>query len=213
MPAPSGRRIATSALCAAFLLGVAAPTALADDAARDRARQAAPAPDAATLQRQVQQVGHIGAVVPPVTALVDAVLKADNGRLSATEAARLGNSAKSAIAMVAAAAVTPATPGTTPPATTLPAVPTTPTTSTNPAAVPPLLTGSTVGEGARELADAVDDALDALQTAVDALVAAATSGDLAGALAAATDVATKLAGVVAALLGGSGLPLPVYQPS
>ncbi|MDQ1045696.1 hypothetical protein [Streptomyces sp. V4I2] len=55
MRAFSARRIATSALCATFLLGVTALGALAADTARDRTREVAPVSDAATLQSQVQQ--------------------------------------------------------------------------------------------------------------------------------------------------------------
>lgn len=48
MPALPARRIASSALCATLVLGVAAPVAPAADTARDRTREAAA--DAATLQ-------------------------------------------------------------------------------------------------------------------------------------------------------------------
>ncbi|GAB2743350.1 hypothetical protein [Streptomyces bullii] len=222
MPAFSARRIATSALCATFLLGITAPAAVAADTARDRTRESAPASDAATLQSQVQQLGYIGAVVPPVTTLMDAVLKAQNHRLPATEATRLGDAARIAIARVAASPMTPGattpatptTPGTTTPATPgttlpapLPAVPSTPTTSTNPASVPPPA-GSASRHDASVRADTLIEALAELQESVDALVVAAQSGDVAGAIAAVTDVANKLAAVVAAILGGTGLPVP-----
>ncbi|GAA2661624.1 hypothetical protein [Streptomyces vastus] len=200
MRAPSARRIATTALCATFLIGVTAPTAMAADTARESTRESAPANDAATLQSQVQQLGTVSSVVAPVTELQNAVLKAqaENSQLSAAEVTRLGDAAKAAIAAAAANPVTPADPST----------PSTPgvTTSTSPLAP---VTPADPATSAQLPADGLQDALAALQEAVTALVAAATSGDIEGALAAVKTVSLKLVAVVLALLGGlPGLPIP-----
>ncbi|WP_461075680.1 hypothetical protein [Streptomyces deserti] len=88
MPALSAQRLASSALCATLALGVASPAALAADTTRDHTPEAAPVVDVATLQTQVQQLGYIGTVVPPVTALMDAALKAERGSASRHEGCR-----------------------------------------------------------------------------------------------------------------------------
>lgn len=208
MRALSVRRIATSAICATFLLGVTAPTAMAADTARERTRESAPASDPAALQSQVKQLATISSVVAPVTELQDAVLKAENSPLSAAELTRLGDAAKAAIAAAAATPMTPADPATpSAPGVTTPTAPLAPVAPADPAT------------SAQVPADALQDALAALQQAVTDLVAAATSGDITGALAAVTTVSQKLAAAVLALLGGviPGLPaipgLPLEQPS
>ncbi|HSX98626.1 MAG TPA: hypothetical protein VLG91_14715, partial [Streptomyces sp.] len=130
------RRLAVSALCATILLGVTAPAVLAADAesARERARSAAPVPGADALQAQLKGLGDLGGVLKPVTDLLDAVLKADNGQLSADRAAELGKAVRKAIGQAKAGApavppvalpVNPAAPAV-PPAATTPTVPSVP---------------------------------------------------------------------------------------
>lgn len=104
------RRLAVSAVCATLLLGVTAPAVLAADAgsAPERARSAAPVPGADALQAQLKGLGDLGGVLQPVTDLLDAVLKADDGRLSADRAAELGKAVRDAIGKARASA--PATP-------------------------------------------------------------------------------------------------------
>ncbi|MFE9643686.1 hypothetical protein ACFYO0_05975 [Streptomyces sp. NPDC006365] len=198
MRALSARRIATSALCATFLLGVIAPTTLAADTARESTRQSAPADDPATLQSQVQRLGAISSVVAPVTELQNAVLKAENSPLSAAEVTKLGDAAKAAIAAAAANPVTPAVPSTpSTPGVTTPTAPLAPVTPADPAT------------SAQLPADGLQDALAALQQAVTDLVAAATSGDIEDAVDAVETVSEKLVAAVLALLGGlPGLPIP-----
>ncbi|MFF5359435.1 hypothetical protein ACFY4I_08505 [Streptomyces scabiei] len=113
------RRLAVSALGAALLLGVTAPAVLAADVgpAPERARSAAPVPGADALQAQLKGLGDLGGVLKPVTDLLDAVLKADDGRLSADRAAELGKAVRDAIDKARASA--PATP----PAAVPPVVP------------------------------------------------------------------------------------------
>ncbi|MEU5193089.1 hypothetical protein AB0G86_03360 [Streptomyces scabiei] len=113
------RRLAVSALGAALLLGVTAPAVLAADvgSAPERTRSAAPVPGADALQAQLKGLGDLGGVLKPVTELLDAVLKADDGRLSADRAAELGKAVRDAIDKARASA--PATP----PAAVSPVVP------------------------------------------------------------------------------------------
>lgn len=203
MRALSARRIATSALCATFLIGVTAPTAMAADTARERTRESAPANDPATLQSQVQQLGAISSVVASVTELQNAVLKAqaENSQLSAAEVARLGDAAKAAIAAAAANPVTPAVPST-------PSTPSTPGVTTPTAPLAPVMPAHPATSDQLPTDD-LQEALAELQEAVNDLVAAATSGDVAGALAVVKAVLQKLLGVVIALLGGlPGQPIP-----
>jgi hypothetical protein len=112
----STRRIASSALCTALLLGAAVPVALAADAARDRANAAqdranaaAPLPGADALMSQAKPLSDAAGLATSVNQLVEAVLKADNGQLPATEANRHRDAIKAAIDKVAATPVTPTT--------------------------------------------------------------------------------------------------------
>ena len=223
----SVRRIASSALCGALLLGLAGPAAVAAETqpARDRVQAAsqAPVPGADGLLAQVQSLGNLGAVLTPVTDLLNAVLKADNGQLSAEEATKLGDAVKAAIEKVSAAApAAPAVPSV-PAVPSAPAVPATPALPQTPTsslptgslpAVPTLPSLSTSGDdskagaSAKLPADLVADALAGLQKAVDTLLAAATSGDVTQVVPAVTGVLTGLVNVLAATLLSGKLPLP-----
>ncbi|MFE9985545.1 hypothetical protein ACFYRK_01625 [Streptomyces sp. NPDC005381] len=190
------RRIATSALCATLLIGIAAPASMAADSdLRGHSHAAAPVPGADALLAQTKTLGDISGVLAPVTALVDAALKADDGQIPADQATKLGQAAKDAIAKVTAAA--PVAPPAAVPAVPPVALP----------AVPPL---SKNAERPRALAaaDVKADALTALQTAVDSLVKAVTSGDAASVVPAATAVVTGLVNFVVATVLGGGLPAP-----
>lgn len=98
MRTPPARRVAGSALCAALLLGAAAPAALAAGTAPERIRTPAPAPEVRELLARAESLGGVGEVLDPVGELVEAVLKADGGRLGAAEAEELGEEAREAIA-------------------------------------------------------------------------------------------------------------------
>ncbi|HEY8981905.1 MAG TPA: hypothetical protein VIU15_20255, partial [Streptomyces sp.] len=117
----SVRRIASTALCASLVLGVAAPTALAaDGTARERGAAAAQAPlpvDAGALLAQTKSLGDLGALLTPVADLLDSVLKAPDGQLTPDKAAALSDAVKAAVAKITAAAPT------TPTAPELPATP------------------------------------------------------------------------------------------
>ncbi|MEU1477041.1 hypothetical protein [Streptomyces sp. NPDC005760] len=175
------RRIASAALCAALLVAVAGPAAVADPAREHtRAASRASLPDADTLA-QVKSLSDLGGVLTPVTDLLNSVLKADNGQLPADEATRLGTAVKDAIAKV------------TPTAPTTPVTPTTPDLPAAPVSAP---------------ADVIGDALAALQKAIDELVKAVTSGDAAQVTTAVTHSVTSLVNTVAATLLGGKLPAP-----
>lgn len=110
------RRLASTALCAALLAGVTGPAAVAaDDSARQRVPAAsAPVPGSDALLTQVKGLGDLGTVLAPLTELLNAVLKADNGQLSPNEAAKLVQAAKDAIARVNAAEPPTSSPSTLP---------------------------------------------------------------------------------------------------
>ncbi|MFF9620139.1 hypothetical protein [Streptomyces griseosporeus] len=215
------RRIASTALCAALVLGIAAPTAAAADAAGERTRAASntPVPGADTLLAQAGSLGALGTVLTPVTQLLDSVLKADDGQLSADQAGKLTDAVKDVLARLTGSAPQTAatTPATTLPAPVGPAVPPAPAPSTLPApaastlpALPAL--GRAAGTpGQRAAAPADDlraDALAALRKAVDALLLATTSGDATKVAPAATGVVTGLVDLTAAVLVAGGLPAP-----
>ncbi|MFF6995126.1 hypothetical protein ACFY93_09230 [Streptomyces sp. NPDC008313] len=129
MPALPARRIASSALCATFLLGIAAPVAIAadSDSARGRTHAAAPVPGADALMAQVQSLADAGGVLIPVSDLLSAVLKADDGKLAAAEAQQYAQAVKDAIAKVQASdGAVPPTEATAPAAEATPANPATP---------------------------------------------------------------------------------------
>ncbi|MFJ2769387.1 hypothetical protein [Streptomyces sp. NPDC087300] len=193
------RRIATTTLCATLLLGTAGPAfAATGDASHDETQSAprapAPAPDA--LLAQTKQLADVGGVLTPVTALLDAVLKADGNKLSADEAKKHADAVKAAIdAAAKKAPATPATPEA--PAAKPPATP----------ALPKLPTGGSQSDRRAPL-DVKGDALAALQSAVDAFVKAATAGDAKTVLTQAPVVLTSLVNVAVATLLSGGLPAP-----
>ncbi|MES5820999.1 hypothetical protein [Streptomyces sp. RG80] len=225
MRALSARRLASAAISATLLIGIAAPAAVAVDheSKRERALAAvkAPVPGADALLAQVKTLGNLGAVLKPVTDVLNTVLNAGEG-ITPEQATQLLDTVKSAIAGVTAAAPvpvpeTPLTPtdtaaapaATTPPATTPAAGLPLPTT------LPALpLPADKSSDSKAPSADAVGDALAALQTAVSDLLAAAsaTPPDPAKVLAAATAVVGKLLNAILALLLGGGLPLPLPVP-
>jgi hypothetical protein len=202
----SARRIASTALSAALLVGIAGPAAVAADAARDGTHavsRGAPVPGADALLAQVKSLGNLGSVLTPVTALLDAVLKADNGQLSADEAQKLVNAVKDAITAITAPAAT--TPG----GVAAPLVPPN-STVVSPASLPK--PHSAVPQGAKAHTpapkDLKADALAGLQKALDTLLAAVTSGDASKVVPAVTGVLTSVVNFLAATLLGSGLPAP-----
>ncbi|MFE1112180.1 hypothetical protein [Streptomyces rochei] len=213
------RRIATTVLTAGLLIGLSGPAVMAADgeSVRERTHAAsrAPLPDAAELQDQVGSLAGLGGVLTPVTDLLSAVLKADNGKLAATDADQLAAAVKDALAKAEAAdadaddtATTPetSTPGTTP-GTSTPAQP--PAVTAPDAETPVTLPAPVAAQGADETAAASDLAASAyaeLQKQIDALIKASTSGTAEQVSPAVKDVVTGVVNVVAATLVGGELP-------
>ncbi|MCX4669654.1 hypothetical protein OG453_23720 [Streptomyces sp. NBC_01381] len=197
MRALPARRIATSVLCASLLLGAAGPVIAAENDSPHGSAQAAaraPVPGADALLAQIKTLGDVGGVLTPVTALLDAVLKADNGQLPAAEATKHADAVKAAITAATAAAAPKA-----------PALPKTPAVPEAPAvpAVPKAMSSDD-----KAAADLKGDALKALQSAVDALLKAAAGGDVGAVVTAVPIVLTSLVNLIAATLLGGGLPVP-----
>ncbi|MFI1736017.1 hypothetical protein ACH40E_43960 [Streptomyces acidicola] len=196
MPALSARHIASSALCAALLVGITGPAAVAADSARERSPAAS---SNAWLYREdalLTEVRKIdGGELAPVADLLDAVLKADDGRLPPDEARRLGDAAKRALAEASAKAPAPsATPTATAPATSvLPEAPSAPASDEL----------DEVGDALDDVLDQVGEVLDDVVKAVDELLEALASsaGEV---LPQAGDLLTALTNLVKGLLG-SGL--------
>ncbi|PZT69451.1 hypothetical protein DN402_22545 [Streptomyces sp. SW4] len=220
------RRIATTALCAGLLLGITGPAALAADgeSVRERTHAAsqAPLPNTDELSSQVGSLATLGTVLTPVTDLLDAVLKADNGRLPAAEADKLGAAAKEALAKVEAAGTATA-PGAVQPGVNNPAqppavnAPAQPPAAQTPAQPPagnapnddaPVTLPAPVDEAAAPGADLTAKAVADLRRQVDALVKATTTGTPQQVSPAVEKVVTGAVNVVAATLVGSGLPAP-----
>jgi hypothetical protein len=228
------RRIATSALCATFLLGIAGPVAVAADHGSAHATRAttaqAPVPDAEALLAQTKGLGDIAGVLKPVTDLLEDVLKADNGQLPAADATKFSDAVREAVAKAnAAASASPQTPPSTTPtepkAPNTPNSPSTPNTPNSPNSPntpvdPPAVLPADPDaaafpvpqtDGRVTAPDLRADALKALQSSVDSLVKAATGGDAATVKTASTTVVTDLVNVVAAISVGGGLPAANLQ--
>lgn len=92
MRALPARRIALGALCAALLAGVTGPAAMAADTR--------PTPTEPFAQVRTVDAREHG--LTPVVDLLNAVIEADDGRLPAEEARRLGDAARAALAEPAA---------------------------------------------------------------------------------------------------------------
>jgi hypothetical protein len=187
MCALPARRIASSALCAALLVGITGPVAMAADSARGHGHVAPEArlPGADARLAQVRKLNW--GELTPVANLLNAALRG-NGQLPAAEARKLGAEAKAALAEAATKGVeAPATPMASPPATgvLLPA--------------PVLLTDEPRVPEWRA-ADLVSDLLDAVIEAVDGLLGTITSG-VGDVLPSVDDLLTGVDDLIAALLG------------
>ncbi|WP_405582934.1 hypothetical protein [Streptomyces sp. NBC_01092] len=101
MPSPNTRHLATTALCAALFLGMAAPALAAPpDSGRADPRPVSevPVPARTALQDQAHVLAGLGTVLTPVTRLLDGALKSDDDPLTAAEAKELADAAKEAVA-------------------------------------------------------------------------------------------------------------------
>ncbi|MEU8968460.1 hypothetical protein AB0D11_04160 [Streptomyces monashensis] len=92
------RRLASTVLCAAVLVGVAGPAAVAADSGGTSARgvSGTPVPGAEKLLTQLRTLDNTGSVLQPVVDLLKASLAKD--KLEPAEARKLAEAAKKAIA-------------------------------------------------------------------------------------------------------------------
>lgn len=185
-------RLTALAISAVITLGMAGP-AVADESRPSRAATDsahAPLPDATALLAQTEALGNMGAVTAPVTELLTAVLKADDGQVPAADAEALKAKIKAAVdaAKGTVPAPLPETPAVEAPAVAAP--------------VAPLATGAK----AAAPADIVTDALATVEKAVAGLLAAVTSGEATGVVTQVTATLTSLVNLAVATVLGSGLP-------
>ncbi|MEU7030099.1 hypothetical protein AB0A60_25895 [Streptomyces sp. NPDC046275] len=201
-------RFTALAISAALTLGTAGP-AFADEHRPSRpathAGVGAPLPDSATLLAQAKALGELGSVSTPVTELITAALKADDGQLPAADAAAFKTKIQTAVDEAKGAAPAP-----------LPETPAAETPVTPPAVVPPAASAATspvtsalpAGTRAAAPADLVGDALATVQKAVAELLAAVTSGNATGVVPQVTATLTSLVNLAVSTVLGSGLPAP-----
>lgn len=179
------RRIASGALCAALLVGITGPVAMAAESSRGHGHVAPearlPGTDARLAQIGKQNWGEL----TPVADLLRTVLRDSNGNLPPAEARRLGAAAKAALADAAAKGAHTSLMST---AVRLPA-------PALPAAVP------AASVSASRAANPVTDLLDLVLGAVDGLLKAITSG-VGGVLPSVDDLLSGVDGLLAALTAG-----------
>ncbi|MGW2743787.1 hypothetical protein [Streptomyces sp. NPDC001450] len=196
------RRLASTTLCAALLVGIAGPAAVAADSARGRthAGSHSAVPGADALLAQVRSLRNVDPVLNPVIDLLEQSLQ--KGRLTPDQARKLGDAAKEAIAEATAGAPTAPATHTTPATPTTPASPSMAAASAAP--LPAAFAKSDVKvPQARDLTDDLQNAIDALLQAVtsnlDALPATVTG--------AVSDL-VDLVDLITSALDGLPLPLP-----
>ncbi|MFG2643099.1 hypothetical protein ACGFYP_19285 [Streptomyces sp. NPDC048370] len=177
-------RVTALAISAAITLGMAGP-AIADEHHPSRTSAVtsqAPLPDAAALLTQAEALDDMGVVTTPVTELVTAALKADDGQLPAADAEALKTKITTALDAVK---------------------------DTAPAPLPETPAAAGGGRAAKAApADIVTDALATVEKAVAGLLAAVTSGNATGVVPQVTATLTSLVNLVVATVLGSGLPAP-----
>ncbi|MEU4653628.1 hypothetical protein AB0G32_06745 [Streptomyces sp. NPDC023723] len=200
------RRLAASALCAGLALGVSAPVAMAadGDSVRERATSQAPLPNADELRDQAKDLGLLGSVLTPVADLLDAVIKADSGRISEDQAEKYATAIREALAK-AGASEAATVPGTSTPARP-PAASNQNGTAQNGNA-PVTLPARPAADNA-PAADLSAQAMTGLQKQVDALIKTSAAGKPEQIRPAADNVVTSAVNVVAASLVAGRLPAP-----
>ncbi|MDQ0748571.1 hypothetical protein QF034_002802 [Streptomyces africanus] len=167
MCAPPAWRIASSALCATLLVGIAGPAAMAADSAREHSHAASPGARLSYTDARLAQLRKLDGGDPaPIVDLLQAVLKANNGQLTAAEARKLATAAKQTLAEMAAKIRTDTgTP--------------TPTPTASAPATGVLLPAPVAGaaDSTDDAQDTLESALDEVEQAVDELLKAFDSAD------------------------------------
>ncbi|MER5378599.1 hypothetical protein, partial [Streptomyces sp. NPDC002553] len=102
---PPVRRIASCALCAALVLGIAAPTALAVDgeATREPTVAAPAAPGVDVLLRRLDGLSSLGAVLTPVTGLLTSALPSEQRPMTPDQVKQLSDAVRQALDMISVA--------------------------------------------------------------------------------------------------------------
>ncbi|MFF8929211.1 hypothetical protein ACF1AO_18270 [Streptomyces longwoodensis] len=207
------RHVASTALCAALVIGIAGPAAAAVGTAREHAPAAAhaPVPGADELLAQVKSLGDLGTVLTPVTDLLADALKSDSGQLTSAQATKLGDAIKDVIARITATNAAASATSSTPSAPSAPSVaPSSSTADELPYTTLPFPLGKNAHDRAaahgKRAADLTDEALADLQKQIDVLLTAVTSGNVTDVVPAATGLISRLVNLVTATLLGSGLP-------
>ncbi|MFC8827753.1 hypothetical protein ACFT9I_20710 [Streptomyces sp. NPDC057137] len=190
-------RAAAAAVCAALVLGTAG-TAVATTAhetpagvGADVAR--APIADAEAIKQQTQTLASLSNAITPVTDLLTAVLKADNGQIAAADVQKHQAAIKKALDAVKNAA--PANPA-------KPANPAGNAGNANPV--------NAVGADhkAPAAADVTAQAVASVQKATDALLKATTAKDATAVATQSKAVVTSLVNLTTALVMNGSLPAP-----
>ncbi|MEU3513527.1 hypothetical protein ABZ733_37980 [Streptomyces longwoodensis] len=218
------RHVASTALCAALVTGIAGPAAAAVGTAREHAPAAshAPVPGADELLAQVKSLGDLGTVLTPVTDLLADALKSDNGQLTSAQATKLGDAIKGVIARITATNAAASAASATSSAPSAPSVVSPSSTADElPYTTLPFPLGKNARDGAaahgrnahdrsaahgKRAADLTDEALADLQKQIDVLLSAVTSGNVTDVVPAATGLISGLVNLLTATLLGSGLP-------
>ncbi|MFJ4812110.1 hypothetical protein [Streptomyces longwoodensis] len=204
------RHVASTALCAALVIGIAGPAAAAVGTAREHAPAAAhaPVPGADELLAQVKSLGNLGTVLTPVTDLLAEALKSDSGQLTSAQATKLGDAIKDVIARITATNAAASATSSTPSAPSV--APSSSTADELPYTTLPFPLGKNahdrVAAHGKRAADLTDEALADLQKQIDVLLTAVTSGNVTDVVPAATGLISRLVDLVTATLLGSGLP-------
>ncbi|MFF6953539.1 hypothetical protein ACFZAD_33505 [Streptomyces iakyrus] len=184
MRALPARRIVSGALCAALLVGITGPVAMAAESSRGHGHRVAPEARLPGADARLAQVGKLNwGELTPVADLLSTVLRDSNGQLPPAEARQLAAAAKAALAESAAKGAQTSLVST---VVRLPA-------PALPAAVP--------GVSVPRAADPVTDLLDLVLGAVDGLLQVITSG-VGSVLPSVDDLLTGVDDLLAALTGG-----------
>lgn len=188
-------RAAAAAVCAALVIGTAG-TAVAttvNEAPASVGAEVAPAADVETLNQQTQALRSLSGAIMPVTDLLTAALKADNGQLSAADVQKHQSAIKKALdAVRQAAQANPANP----------AKPEGNAGNANPV--------NAVGADhkAPAAADLTAQAVASVQKSTDALLKATTTKDAKAVTARSEAVVTSLVNLAAAMVMNGSLPAP-----
>ncbi|WP_405798303.1 hypothetical protein [Streptomyces sp. NBC_01506] len=188
-------RAAAAAVCAVLVLG-SAGTAVATTVHRTPAgvgADRAPIADAATVKQQAESLSSLSGAIAPVTDLLDAVLAADNGQLSAADVQKHRAAVQKGLdAVKNAAPAAPAKPG---------------NNAGNADAVNPVNAVGADGKASAP-ADLTAQAVASVQRSTDALLKAATGKDARAVVTQSQAVVTSLVNLTTALVMNGGLPAP-----